>query len=570
MKKTRGESIGIFLLIVCVLLLPACSAGQNSKTNSYEAVNVVFSREAGACEDNGFVLRLSAPSGYTIFYTLDGSIPDEGSHKYRAGIRIKGNGNNWLTEEVIGDISVGQQYRVDTTSDFMDAWIVRAVAYAPDGTCGDVVTKTYFPGMSLTDEFADSMVISIVTDPSNLFDYESGIMIKGKSYDDWIGTEEAKRILRGKEYWNVVANYTQSGREWERPASMEMFDGSDTVTIQQDCGIRVHGGIARAVPRKTFRLYFRKSYGEKYLNYPLFPENISEIDGRVIDSYDCVVLRNGGNMSDSLVYKDGWQQMLLNDRDFSTQNIRPAVLYLNGEYWGVCAVNDRYNEKYINDHYGVEDALVIKEDELSDGDEKNMYLYEELKDFFDEDLSDPEIWERFVNTVDIKSLSDYFAAQIYIANPDCSIEKNTELWRSVYVDENNPYADGRWRFMMFDTESGSGCYGDDNALYNFNSLDFIIERNPIIKAALRNEGFRKMLFYAIEEIGSVNFEFERAEKTIDAWETDWGKLIDQQNTRFIPSGIWPDQEVDRIKEFYFQRYDYIFSVAEDELLEDLQ
>ena len=61
MKKTRGESIGIFLLIVCVLLLPACSAGQNSKTNSYEAVNVVFSREAGACEDNGFVLDHAAP-----------------------------------------------------------------------------------------------------------------------------------------------------------------------------------------------------------------------------------------------------------------------------------------------------------------------------------------------------------------------------------------------------------------------------------------------------------------------------------------------------------------------------
>ena len=569
MKKRHLIILILIILISFVCFLQGCSSGQTDASESYEAVDVEFSREAGAWPNGSFVLRLSAPKGYTIFYTLDGSVPDNNSTQYRTGIRIKGNGNNWLTEEIIKEINVDQFFSMDISEWFRDAWIVRAVAYAPDGTCGDVVTKTYFPGMSLTDEFGDAMVISIITDPVNLFDYETGILVKGKCYDDWIGTEESERILQANNYWDISANFTQSGKEWERPASVEIFDGSDTASLQQDCGIRIHGGIARSFPHRTFRLYFKEKYGEEYLNYPLFPENISEISGDVISRYDCVVLRNGGNMADSLVYKDGWQQALLNDRSFCTQNCRPAVIYLNGEYWGVCAVNDRYNEQYIRDHYGIEDMLVIKEDELSDGNEENLYLYDELKAFFDKDLSDPEIWERFAGTVDVENLVDYYAAQIYIANYDCRIDKNTEMWRSVDTDESNPYADGRWRFMMYDTESGSGCYGFEETAYDFNSLDYLADNNQILKAALENEGFRRMLFDAIAEIGSVNYEYGRVEETIDMWDMTWRRLIDQQNSRFIPHRVWPDEEMDTIKEFYAERYKYLIPIAEEELLTDM-
>src|SRR5690606_11129066 len=97
------------------------------------------------------------------------------------------------------------------------ATIVRARSYNA-GEWGPTITATYFVTESGLDRF-NVAVVSLVTPKENLFDYETGIYVLGKVYDDY------KRANPGAEDGLATpANYTQRGGEWEKPTHMELFE----------------------------------------------------------------------------------------------------------------------------------------------------------------------------------------------------------------------------------------------------------------------------------------------------------------------------------------------------------
>ena len=157
--------------------------------------------------------------------------------------------------------------------------------------------------------------------------------------------------------------------------------------------------------------------------------------GDGITEYKSLALRNGGNAADGLKFKDAWLQERLSGLNFATQESKPAIVYLNGEYWGICCLQNKNNEDYFEDHYGVEDIVMIKEDELEEGEAYD--LYEDFKAMADLDLRDPENWALFKESVDIQSMADYFAAQIYIGNgdwlPTCNIEPTISFFSDRYA-----------------------------------------------------------------------------------------------------------------------------------------
>ena len=50
---------------------------------------MTFSKNGGAHPEDHVTLRLSAPEGATIYYTLDGSVPDENSRVYTRPLTVK-------------------------------------------------------------------------------------------------------------------------------------------------------------------------------------------------------------------------------------------------------------------------------------------------------------------------------------------------------------------------------------------------------------------------------------------------------------------------------------------------
>ncbi len=546
MEKTI-RSVIFFILIVTLF---AC------RQEVYEPAEVYFSVESGSYPGD-IVLELSAPKGYKIRYTTDCTVPDRDSQLYNGKIVLSGSGEGWLDAEKIELMHPKNVHVLNETPELPDAWIIRASAFAPDGTAGPVETRTYFPNRSIESEYGSTIVISLVTDPENLFDYDSGILVKGKFFDQWNREPESQEILNDNNRWHTIeANYTQKGKEWERPAVVEMFDGTDELSARQECGIRVHGGASRMFTHKSFRLFFREKYGKNTIDYDPFP-------GDGVNAYESIVLRNGGNLEDSLIFKDGWQQHLLSGREFLTQQTRPAVVYLNGEYWGVYCLNDRYNAQFLEEHFGIKDCLIVKDGEFEDGNEEAFGLYDELNAFAGRDLNDPETWEQFKQTVDIQSMADYFAAEVYIGNYDFLPDKNFELWRSVTIEEGNPFADGKWRFMLYDTDYSSGLYRTDKTSVDRNSLRDVIDNQPVFAAAIQNPEFRRMFVESLKQIGTIDMAPERVERSLNEWKDVWADLLKDEYLRF---GDYHNQfywEIEEIKSYYRQRFGYIMTYVEE-------
>ena len=72
----------------------------------------------------------------------------------------------------VTDISDGYKAPADPVD---KAMIVRAIAVDGSGNVSNIATKTYFIGYTQNDYAMNMRVISLVSDPDNLFDDEKGI-----------------------------------------------------------------------------------------------------------------------------------------------------------------------------------------------------------------------------------------------------------------------------------------------------------------------------------------------------------------------------------------------------------
>ena len=190
----------------------------------YTAEGMEFSVKSGFYEAP-FYLEISVPEGSTVYYTLDGSVPDKNSIKYSEPLLITDRTEDKAVlgshTEIVPPV-VNNYYRVPVVQKKEKATVVRTMTVDKNGTQSKTVTNTYFVGSALGHEkYKGLKIVSLVTPEENLFDYEKGIYVMGKVYDDWKNSTDYDPE---KEEWEVPANYKQKGREWERPASIQFFE----------------------------------------------------------------------------------------------------------------------------------------------------------------------------------------------------------------------------------------------------------------------------------------------------------------------------------------------------------
>ena len=562
MKKSRIIVILILLLIIFIFF---CFKNKDNN-KEYSKEEVIISKESMATKEDTLSITMETKKGYKIYYTLDGSIPDKKSKRYRRSIKLDkySTPDNLATKEnaekIFGD-------EIHTDKNLPRAVVLRAVSIAPNGTKGEVITRTYFIGLDLEKHFKKATIISIVTDPDNLLDYEKGIMVKGKIYDDWLKQKDSKIILDNPNmHYLIKGNYTQKGKEWEREAVIECFDGSNKLTWSKNGGIRLKGNLSRNFSQKSFNIYFRKDYGDKSLEYDLFANNLDK-NNKEIKEYKSISLRNGGN-DKYLKFKDQLLQDLVKERNVDTQAGKMAILFLNGEYWGIYVLQEKYSDDYYKSHYNIDkdNIIVIKEDEVDEGKDEDIKLYEELMEYTKKDLSNSKIYNEFTKKVDIQSMIDYYAIEIYIANSDWGIDnqdkrtKNTQLWR-VRETSNKKYEDGKWRWSLYDLEYSSSMYNQNTTSYDYNSIEMAIKSQPLFASAMKNNEFRNQFYNTLKDIGKNYYNGETINKSIEEYYNKWEDYYYYNDVRFSDYSTDRNYSMIKIKEFFDNRYDYITKVG---------
>ena len=517
---------------------------------------------------NAFKLGMKSQPGTQIYYTTDGSIPTTESNKYTdAFVVVNRNGmpNVLSTAQNIKKMYInGSGYDYTPKADEVaKCTVIRAVAVSPDNQASEVVTRSYFVGNEVKTKYKGATVMSLVIDPDSLLNYETGIHVLGKLYDEWRNTEEGSQLWH--QYWNYVGNYTQSGREWERQAVVDYFDAdSEKLEFSAPLGVRLHGGASRMYGQKSFKFYFREEYGQKNLKYPLIPGDL-DAGGEQIKKYKSFMLRNGGNDTEYSKIRDVFNQSMVEDRAFGVQAARPCVLFINGEYWGLYNLTEKYSDNSLETQYGVDkdNVVVYKEGEMDEGQDGDEALYEELWSYADKDFSDDAVYEQFCNIVDIDSFVDYYATEIYIANSDWDPEKNYLIWRARIPDGTNPYADGKWRYLLYDTEYSMSLYNDRENQADYDSFSRALRQDSLFSAVTKNKKFQEKFIAAVQEIGSVNFDPDACNRKLNEYVSVYKPLMQDYYTRFFGRDSWQRNQFDSatatIKDFITKRYTSIIS-----------
>ena len=340
-----------------------------------------------------FSLSLSlpegSPAGTEIHYTTNGSEPTINSSKYTA------------------EISITKSTAVRAKL-FCNGWL------SPRSS----VQSYIFHDRNLT-----IPVISIVTDNSYLNDKKIGIFANN------YGHEKYQQV------------------NWRRPLNIELFDTEgEPSQLNQICETRITGAWSREAAKKSMALYCHKRFGKKNMEYEFFPEQCPGLT-----NYKSVVLRNSGNDRDYIYMRDAvCQRTMAENADIDWQAWRPAVIYINGNYWCILNIRERANENNILTHYdGLEDIDLIENGELKEGtgDNYNAFMkFAEEKGHTLDEYAELMDWEEYIR---ITTMNLYFNNLDYPGN-------NNVLWR--------PRAEGgKWRWIAKDLDYTMGLYTNGGA-----------------------------------------------------------------------------------------------------------
>lgn len=557
--------IYVLLVVGCILLalVMYSSTGKPVIADDVEELN--FSAESGFYEDE-FDLYIDAVGG-TVFYTLDGSTPTCQSNKYTGPIHISDASNNENVYSTRTDISSGfQKELIEEYSLFYEdsqyvipdysvdkCTVVRAVIYYGNDRYSKVKSASYFVGFDDKNGYDDINTVSIVTDPDNLFGYENGIYVTGKTFDEYFNTH-LKDDSVFYQWWAWEGNYSLRGREQERTASIQFFDEKGRLKLSQMTGIRIHGGASRAFSQKSMNLYSREEYnGKDYFQNYLFdndylPHTVTiNVCGE--DAYS--------KMRDCLFNR------LVRNLNVSTMNFEPYNLFLDGEYWGFGWITDKYDKEFVHNRYGIDtdNVIMIKNNVLSEGEDGDYELYSDMLDFCSNaDMTDNNNFCIASQLIDMESYLDYYASMIYVARCGDWPQGNVALWRSRKIG-NEKYCDGKWRWMVFDLYTTSM----EEELADEDTINSAMNDSPMFANLMQNDMFRtafldKLLLLSDStfNVDTVNREMKEIREILDVpMEKNIRRFYGENKNSFYLD------EVESIENFFENRGNYIIDLVGD-------
>ncbi|MEY3450521.1 MAG: hypothetical protein RL711_346 [Bacteroidota bacterium] len=324
----------------------------------------------------------------TIYYTLDGSDPNENSTLW--------NG---------------------TPIYIFQSKILRARSYVNGLIPSTISSSSYLFNVHHT-----TPIISVISDPQNLFG-PSG-MFDNPSLD----------LLKN--------------------ASIDYFDSTlnHNLLFSRRAGIIMDGGWgSRGLPQRPFRIKFDDGVlGQGPISGFIIPDRTNR------NQYSDFMLRNGSNQYLILPHKDAAQTKMMGD---GTNNYysawRPASVYINGEYWGLYELREKFNTEMFEIYDGaIENTIEILGSSAQygfqlraiEGDVQNFYNSYNL--FSQINPLDTNFWTQADQYFDMIYYNDYIIGELWMNNADWGFNYNN---LKIYRSNATNYS---WRYILMDLEYG--------------------------------------------------------------------------------------------------------------------
>ena len=507
---------------------------------------IAFATPPGYYTDNVSVF-LSGTENCEVYYSLGGIVPESTT--------LKGTIRRYSKDAGISLRAYAGQIKY---------YSLTARAYYPDtDTWGDPVCSTYVVGEGADTRFT-TMAVFITCDPDKLFGYEEGILVLGKTRDDWLAANPGVEPIPIS-----PGGYNLRGWKSERQVNVEFFDLEGNQIINQSVGVRVSGAYSRSAPLKSLKLFARKDYEEvNYrFNYPFYGD-LYTLDGtgRLRLDFKRVLLRSTGNDLGGGQIKDELNQTASAMAGFAmTQAVRPCSVYLNGEYYGSMWMHDIVSDDYFIENYGEYPGTmgIVSGPEMSKPDlryeidswEEDKFMYDDWNNMYNKykvaDMTDDAVYEEFLQIFDVDDYLFYYAINTYLNNGDWPYN-NHKAYR-YYAAEGEEYQpgtvfDGRWRFIVHDTDGTFGVSG--NLLNNHLLSKSADRRSELFQALMKRQECVDMFIEDMMEVMNGAFSTENYTYLIDTMHEarKAEAALYNATSRFSTNSIEHIEE--KLKEFY--------------------
>ncbi len=385
--------------------------------------------------------------------------PESGFYSGMKTVNISsGNPGERIKYTLDGSKPVSNSVSYTLPIEISETTVLRARIIESDKLPGGIFNKSYF-----IDEQVSLPVISIITPPDALWDSKVGIY---------------RKRMKGREI----------------PVGFQYFSPTGEQLIDINAGLRLTGQQSLYCPQVSFTIYARDRYGTDEIGYRIFPQ-------RELNSFTSLYLRNSGVPDNwNTHFRDAMaQSLVLNKMDIDCQAYQPAVLFINGSYWGIYNIRDKINADYISSLHNLnpDDIDLLDYDTgkrtpvVMEGNAKNYTLF--YKYFENNNLSSQENFRFIESWMDVDEFINYQICEIYFNNtlwPDT----NVRIWRQRKEG-------AKWRWILFDTDFGFGMSGPGSSGYTHNMLAYATSSdsipNPppewstlIFRKLLTNEEFR--------------------------------------------------------------------------------
>lgn len=449
--KTKAAAFSLLLLSALspALALPAEPA---------------FSPPSGVYPGGGesVTVTISVPEGCTVWYTTDGSRPaatnaagelvySPTAQPYTAPVTLANGRDD-------GPGATSLIMSGENENDPYDPWyapaepprtipLLRAAAVDGEGNASPVASASYLLGDMAT-RYGSTPVVSISTEWGDLW-------------------------ATNKEEGAGIYRYPLAAGKGKVPgAYVEFFENGER-QFARWIELRIQGTSTLRRPKKSLRLTGAKAYTpvkikKSPFSYKFFPD-------KDCTDFSCVVLRMGGNDWNQGVVRDMLAQAINKHGIVDVQYGNACIVFLNGVYWGVNEIRERWEPGYFLYQHGLgEEEFTLLEygdgekypkvDQGLGEDDDDPFAARAYLDFngilrtiegeYGDDLSWEEPWEWYTNRVNPASVIQHFGATLFAGNGDWP-QNNQRFWRAWDggIDPaRDPLCDGRWNWTFHDCD----------------------------------------------------------------------------------------------------------------------
>ena len=403
------------LLIGTLWLLSLLGMGQSP------AEKACFSVPGGFYEASPTLELFPFYPQHHIRFTTNGNRPTAASRLYTEPLLL--DSSLYSTSDIY-TLQISPDHLVYFPDSVQHCIVIRAAVFDQNDSCISAVTTNSYFIRALGCDTHGLPAVSLCADSLDLFDYDNGIFVPGAAFNP------LKPDLTG--------NYYMHGREWEREANFEFCEYATNEGINQKCGLRTHGNLSRRYPSKGMKVYAREEYGTSKFNYNFYNDSI-------INSYKRLALKPF-----ALGWPNSGIQDYLSDKfalqaGLPSSDSRPFILFLNGEYWGIYFLQEKMDERFLENHYGTNvDNCSIIGDWYGNVDCGNNFYFMQMMNWLNNANLDNEVNYRHIcDLIDMDNYINYMVFETFIANWDWPFN-NMRCWQE---------GEGKWRWMYFDGDA---------------------------------------------------------------------------------------------------------------------